>query len=121
MKLKFKNQEFQTDAVNSVVDLFLGQEKTKGTFSVDNDGMDNFLGSMGVGNALLIDYKTLADNMHAVQRRNNLPLTDPDWGFHFLEKSIFQNSPSKGRPLSSVLKWKPERVKPMSTPRPFLS
>lgn len=83
MKLKFKNQDFQTDAVNSVVDLFLGQEKTKGTFSVDNDGMDNFLGTMGVGNALLIDQKTLADNMHAVQRRNNLPLTDPDWGFNF--------------------------------------
>ena len=83
MKLKFKNQDFQTDAVNAVVDLFLGQEKTKGTFSVDNDGMDNFLGTMGVGNALLIDQKTLADNMHAVQRRNNLPLTDPDWGFNF--------------------------------------
>ena len=83
MKLKFKNQDFQTDAVNSVVDLFLGQEKTKGTFSVDNNGMDNFLGTMGVGNALLIDQKTLADNMHAVQRRNNLPLTDPDWGFNF--------------------------------------
>lgn len=83
MKLKFKNQDFQTDAVNSVVDLFVGQEKTKGTFSVDNNGMDNFLGTMGVGNALLIDQKTLADNMHAVQRRNNLPLTDPDWGFNF--------------------------------------
>lgn len=83
MKLKFKNQDFQTDAVNSVVDLFIGQEKTKGTFSVDNNGMDNFLGTMGVGNALLIDQKTLADNMHAVQRRNNLPLTDPDWGFNF--------------------------------------
>ena len=83
MRLKFKNQDFQTDAVNSVVDLFIGQEKTKGTFSVDNNGMDNFLGTMGVGNALLIDQKTLADNMHAVQRRNNLPLTDPDWGFNF--------------------------------------
>ena len=83
MKLKFKNQDFQKDAVNSVVDLFLGQEKTKGTFSVDNNGMDNFLGTMGVGNALLIDQKTLADNMHAVQRRNNLPLTEPDWGSNF--------------------------------------
>lgn len=83
MKLKFKNQDFQTDAVNSVVDLFVGQEKTKGTFSVDNNGMDNFLGTMGVGNALLIDQKTLADNMHAIQRRNNLPLTDLDWGFNF--------------------------------------
>lgn len=96
MKLKFKNQEFQTDAVNSVVDLFLGQEKTKGTFSVDNDGMDNFLGTMGVGNALLIDQKTLADNMHAVQRRNNLPLTNPDWGFNFGNVD-FSNFSFKGK------------------------
>ena len=95
MKLKFKNQDFQTDAVNSVVDLFLGQEKTKGTFSVDNNGMDNFLGTMGVGNALLIDQKTLADNMHAIQRRNNLPLTEPDWGFNF-EKVDFSNFSFKG-------------------------
>lgn len=96
MKLKFKNQEFQTDAVNSVVDLFIGQEKTKGTFSVDNDGMDNFLGTMGVGNALLIDHKTLATNMHAIQRRNNLPLTDPDWGFDF-GKVDFSNFSFKGK------------------------
>ena len=96
MKLKFKNQEFQTDAVNSVVDLFIGQEKTKGTFSVDNDGMDNFLGTMGVGNALLIDHKTLAANMHAIQRRNNLPLTDPDWGFDF-GKVDFSNFSFKGK------------------------
>lgn len=95
MKLKFKNQEFQTAAVNAVVDLFLGQEKTKGTFSVDNNGMDNFLGTMGVSNALLIDQKTLADNMHAIQRRNNLPLTDLDWGFNF-GKVDFSNFSFKG-------------------------
>ena len=83
MKLKFKNQDFQTDAVNSVVDLFSGQEKTKGTFSVDNNGMDNFLGSMGVSNSMLIDRKKLVDNLHAVQRRNNLPLSDPDKAFTF--------------------------------------
>lgn len=83
MKLKFKNQDFQTDAVNSVVDLFLGQEKTKGTFSVDNSGMDNFLGVMGVSNSLLIDRNTLVENLHAVQRRNNLPLSDPAQAFNF--------------------------------------
>ena len=27
MKLKFKNQDFQTDAVSAVADLFAGQEK----------------------------------------------------------------------------------------------
>ena len=34
MKLKFKNQDFQTDAMNAAADLFAGQEKTRSTFSV---------------------------------------------------------------------------------------
>lgn len=34
MKLKFKNQEFQTDAVNAAVELFKGQEKANMTFSI---------------------------------------------------------------------------------------
>jgi len=34
MKLKFKNQSFQTDAVSAVADLFAGQEKNAATFSI---------------------------------------------------------------------------------------
>lgn len=34
MKLQFKHQDFQTAAVNAVVDLFAGQEHTRATFSV---------------------------------------------------------------------------------------
>lgn len=34
MKLKFKNQDFETDAVNAIVDLFTGQEKNQATFSL---------------------------------------------------------------------------------------
>ena len=52
MKLKFKNQDFQTDAVNAVVDLFAGQEKTRGTFSVETENQTNLLYNAGVGNAL---------------------------------------------------------------------
>ena len=76
MKLKFKNQAFQMDAVNAVVDLFAGQEKTRSTFSVMDDRQTTFLNELGTGNALYIDQETLAANMHAVQKRNNLPLTD---------------------------------------------
>ena len=76
MKLKFKNQNFQTDAVNAVVDLFTGQEKTQSTFSVMDDRQTNFLNELGQGNALYIDQETLTANMHAVQKRNSLPLTD---------------------------------------------
>ena len=36
MKLKFKNQQFQTDAVDSVADLFTGQEKLRSTFEITN-------------------------------------------------------------------------------------
>lgn len=79
MKLKFKNQDFQTDAVNSVVDLFIGQEKTQSTFSVDNSEQVSLMGTMGVGNALHIDDSTLAHNMHIVQKRNALPLTEENW------------------------------------------
>ena len=31
MRLKFKNQDFQTNAVNAAVDLFVGQENTYST------------------------------------------------------------------------------------------
>ena len=75
MRLKFKNQAFQTDAVNAVVDLFTGQEKTQSTFSVVDERQTSLLPEMGQGNALYIDQETLTANMHTVQKRNNLPLT----------------------------------------------
>lgn len=76
MKLKFKNQDFQTDAVNAVVDLFMGQEKTHSTFSVVEENQMMLMNDFGIGNALYIDRNTLSDNMHAVQKRNLLPMTD---------------------------------------------
>jgi type III restriction enzyme len=75
MKLKFKKQDFQTDAVNAVVDLFAGQEKTRCTFSVVEEKQASIFNDLGIGNALYIDEKKLIENMHAVQKRNNLPIT----------------------------------------------
>ena len=76
MKLKFKNQDFQTDAVNAVVDLFAGQEKTHSTFSVEDGASVSLFHDLGVGNALRIDAAAIAENMHLVQKRNLLPLTE---------------------------------------------
>lgn len=76
MKLKFKNQEFQTFAVDSVCDLFLGQEKKQATFSVVQENQINFLqNEYGIGNALLLDDAAILANMQEIQRRNSLPLT----------------------------------------------
>ena len=83
MKLKFKSQDFQTQAVNAVVDLFNGQEKTKSTFSVVDERQTSLLPEMGQGNALYIDQETMTANMHAVQKRNNLPLTPTAEGCQF--------------------------------------
>ncbi len=78
MKLKFKNQSFQNDAVKAVTDLFSGQEKINSTFSIaDNSAQVNLLqNEFGFGNKLLIEESRLAENLHAVQKRHNLPLTD---------------------------------------------
>jgi type III restriction enzyme len=77
LKLKFKNQDFQTDAVNAVVDLFCGQEKTSSTFSVTQENQMNLMqNDFGIGNALLINNKALIANMREIQKRNNLPTTD---------------------------------------------
>lgn len=76
MKLKFKTQDFQTDAVNAVCDLFCGQEKSRATFSIVEERQISLLqNEFGVGNALLIDDTALLSNMKAVQRRNKLQLT----------------------------------------------
>ena len=66
MKLKFKYQDFQTEAVNSVADLFTGQEKSSMTFSIDdNAGQIRLLqNEFGFGNRLMIDDDTLISNMH---------------------------------------------------------
>ena len=103
MKLKFKNQAFQMDAVNAVVDLFTGQEKTKSTFSVVDERQTSLLPEMGQGNALYIDQETLTSNMHTVQKRNNLPLT-----------------PS-AKDCQFCIEMETAPARPMFTPRPSLS
>lgn len=76
MKLKFKNQKFQDDAVKAVCNLFLGQENRHSIFSVAQENQENFLyDKFGFGNTLRIDDEAMIKNMQEVQRKNNLPLT----------------------------------------------
>lgn len=72
MKLKFKKQDFQTKAVEAVVDLFKGQYCKASTFSML--GLYN-AETVGYGNTLTIDNKRIKENLNKVQMRNMLPLT----------------------------------------------
>ncbi len=77
MKLKFKNQDFQTDAVNAVCDLFLGQEKRYSSFEISKNVTNLLLqNEFGIGNAKFISDNRILENMNKIQKRNNLPYTD---------------------------------------------
>ncbi|MFI3166516.1 MAG: DEAD/DEAH box helicase family protein [Bacillota bacterium] len=84
MKLKFKNQDFQNQAVDSVCNLFLGQEKNDTVFSVGSDvQMGMFHGELGIGNQICISDEQILQNMNDVQRANGLPLTHDLEGNNF--------------------------------------
>lgn len=79
MKLKFKVQPYQTNAVESVIDCFAGQPFVTGaTYRID-PGVQTQVSAFETGfrNAdLRLTDGMLIDNIHAVQKRQNLPLSD---------------------------------------------
>ena len=76
MKLKFKHQAFQTDAVNAAADLFVGQNKKSAAFSIVEERQIGLQNEFGVGNLLALSDEQIRANMNAVQKRNNLAATD---------------------------------------------
>src|SRR3990170_8308318 len=83
MKLKFDpNQQFQLDAVSSVVDVFDGQPPNKSDFEVSFSETDIGLFSglsrteLGVGNNLVLDEKKLLENINKVQEKFELDTTE---------------------------------------------
>ena len=89
MKLKFKVQPYQTDAVDSVVDCFAGQVKTGSLkYRMDPGGSKKHPSQAmalpgleadlaGFKNAVIqLNEIQLLNNIQSVQRRQNLPLSD---------------------------------------------
>ena len=81
MKLKFKQQTFQSHAVEAVADCFLGQPKDTGvSYRIDPGRGDSqallSIGEAGFKNSdLAIPLGQVLANVHAVQLRQNLPLS----------------------------------------------
>jgi type III restriction enzyme len=80
MKLKFKVQLYQTNAVEAVVDCFLGQPFNAGVnFRIDpgSKKQASMIDEVGFKNAdLMLTEAQLLDNIHKVQRRQNLPMSE---------------------------------------------
>ena len=82
MKLKFDSTlQFQTDAINSIIDIFEGQPLNKGDFSVEisssvSTGQGSiFQTELGIANNLVLPLKSIYENLMVVQDRNDLDLT----------------------------------------------
>lgn len=86
MKLKFKKQAYQTNAVEAVADCFLGQRpptRAAMIYQIDPGRTEDAgrqmvadLGADGFKNAdLALTSGQVLENIHAVQRRQNLPLS----------------------------------------------
>ena len=81
MKLKFKHQAYQAQAVDAVADCFAGQPFIAGIqYRVDSalakaSGQQSLLDEQGFRNEEISQAVNLLDNIHGVQRRQNLPLS----------------------------------------------
>lgn len=82
MAFKFNpNLEYQNDAVQAIVDLFKGQEKTVSNFTIYDPtkyhsqmvlGGGTVDTEIGVANSLILDEEQIAINLREVQKRNHL-------------------------------------------------
>ncbi|MFN5349611.1 MAG: type III restriction-modification system endonuclease [Polaromonas sp.] len=84
MKLKFKKQAYQTNAVEAVADCFAGQPKREGLNYRVDPGRAVDAGGQAVAALETVGFKNaylaltpgqMLENIHAVQRRQNLPLS----------------------------------------------
>lgn len=92
MKLQFKKQDFQTQAVNAVADLFIGQEHMKTSFSIIDDkgatiGINGIIqNEKGTGNKLTISQTDMLLNMNRVQIKNVLRKTKDLYPFSHIKE-----------------------------------
>ena len=82
MKLKFIEQQYQTDAVNSIVDIFDGCQVKESLFTIDiSKGIYEGLQGKGVSyelgysNKCTIGEGEMLENVRKIQERNNIKNT----------------------------------------------
>jgi type III restriction enzyme len=82
MKLHFDpNQEFQRDAIDAVVGIFEGQPLSRGGF--DLLFFDPLFQEAGIGNRLMLGEDQILENVKAVQKANDLAVSNELDGMNF--------------------------------------
>ncbi len=84
MKLHFDpNQQYQLDAIDSIVRVFEGQPLNHGDFSFTIDNENYLFQEGGVGNRLTVSEEQILENVRAVQEKTELSVSDALDGMHF--------------------------------------
>jgi len=90
MRIKFdSNQQFQIDAIDSIVDIFEGQPRDAGNLlsSIElgeEAGQQGLLNEVGaISNSLLLDEQVILENVKKIQDKNGIELTEELQGMHF--------------------------------------
>ena len=83
MKLKFdSNQQYQLDAIQAVVDLFVGQPKDGdgATRHMDQDRQLSLEATIAKGNSLTLDVTQIVKNTHKIQEKNGIEKSETKEG-----------------------------------------
>ena len=79
MKLQFSaTQDYQLEAVKSVIDIFEGQPLAKGDFEVSfaMEGASIAYTEKGIGNNLVLTESQILQNIQTIQARNNIAISE---------------------------------------------
>ena len=79
MKLQFSaTQDYQLEAVKSVIDIFEGQPLAKGDFEVSfaMEGASIAYTENGIGNNLVLTESQILQNIQTIQARNNIAISE---------------------------------------------
>jgi type III restriction enzyme len=85
LKIQFDyQQQYQIDAVNSVLDIFDGQPLAQGQFEIGPAaGTGEFLSELGFGNQLVLPEELVLGNLRGVQARNGIERSEELDGMNF--------------------------------------
>ena len=92
MKLKFVDQQYQTDAVNSIVNIFEGCEIKNSLFTIDVSQDKNYVQTLegegvsyftGHSNKVSIDDFTMLENVQKIQEKNDIQRSKDIQGRNF--------------------------------------
>lgn len=84
MRLHFDpNQQFQIDTIESITGIFEGQPLRSGNLDFSMTGGNYLFHEGGIGNRLKLDEEQILENVKAIQKKNELPVSEKLDGMNF--------------------------------------